>query len=124
MTDEYQGDQGRHTISVQVTSPIPRGAERYHGVYRTVTLTAAAAGKEIAIPSVDRVCLYVQALDDDICISQNQSDAEKGAGLIIPHTNTAPTPIYDQGIVYVAVPNNMGGPSSRVSVAAYYCTRE
>jgi len=124
MTSEYQGDGGAHTVNVKITAPVPRGVERYHGVYRTVTIKATQTGQEICAPSDERVCMYVQALDDDACISRNQSDAEKGAGYIIPKNNSAPVPVYDQGTVYVAIPGALGGPSSRVAVAAYYCVRE
>jgi len=109
-----------HVKVVDQPKPAP---EVIRATYRTVTLQVDPEGdvasSELLPPSDRRVCAYVQALDDDIIISGNESDAKQGAGMVIPANNLAPWPIYDQGMLYVAC-RAIGGTTARVSVCASY----
>lgn len=110
-------------IHVKVVDQPKTAPEVIRATYRTVTLTVDpeldVASSELLPASVNRVCAYVQALDDDVIVSGNESDAKAGAGLIIPANNLGPWPIYDQGPLYVAC-RAIGGTQARVSVCASY----
>jgi hypothetical protein len=116
-----------HVLSMPATPP----RRKVRTTFRTVIVNGAnatVAGKSgspgIAstelLPASDlRDCAYVQALDDDIIVSTNESDARAGTGTLIPQSNTAPWPIHTTEAVYVAV-RQMAGPMSRVSVTVDY----
>ena len=110
-------------IHVKVVDQPKTAPEVIRATYRLVTLAVDPEGNvassELLPPSDRRVCAYVQALDDDVIVSGNESDAKQGAGLVIPANNTAPWPIYDQGQLYVAC-RAIGGTTARVSVSASY----
>jgi hypothetical protein len=112
-------DQEFHTLGVRLVEPPPQRRERVYGTYRIVTVTTSDPSSQLLPASEDRVCAYVQALDDDVVLSNRESDANAGAGTRVPKTNTAPWPIYDQGVLYAAVPV-LAGATSRISVSAYY----
>lgn len=107
-----------HVVSAPAVKP-----EEITAVYLTVELqlvdTDTVASSLLLPASTKRVGAYVQALDDDVIISGNESDARKGAGTVVPHTNTTPWPINDHGVVYVAC-RQLGGAKSRVSLCAWY----
>lgn len=119
MSTDYQPEP----ILVHVASVPPVKPEEITAVYLTISLqlvdTDTVASSLLLPPSTKRLGAYVQALDDDVIISGNESDARKGAGTVVPHANTCPWPINDHGVVYVAC-RQLGGPVSRVTVCAYY----
>jgi hypothetical protein len=115
--DQYEPDV--HTLDVRVVAQPKPVQERLYGRYRIATITDVDEAVDLLPASEDRICAYVQPLDDDVVISGNRSDAESGAGTRIPKANTSPYPIYDQGVLYVAAPV-IGATTSRVSVSATY----
>lgn len=119
---DHEPDTGAayHVMDVRVVEqPAAPPAEVLTGRYLLVTLTDVDTAEMLLPQSHNRVCAYVQPLDDDVVIAGQASDAENGSGTHIPKTNTSPYEVYDQGAVYVGVPV-MAGASSRVSVSATY----
>lgn len=106
-----------------VDQPPAPPPDTIRAVYRLITLTVDPEGNvassELLPVSNRRICAYVQALDDDVIVANNESDAKAGAGLVIVATNRGPWPIYDQGQLYVAC-RAIGGTQARVSVSASY----
>lgn len=111
-----------HVVNQPAAIPEPEWV--YNTVYGTVTLIVGDAHKQLLPVSSagHRVCAWVQALDDDVVISGNESDATKGSGTIVPKTNTTPYPLNDSGAVFVAV-TAIAGAQSRVTYSATYRTR-
>lgn len=112
-----------HEIPVRVVNHPAARRPRYRTVFQTITITADEPAQELLPASDDRKIVYVQALDDDVVISGNRSEAAFGAGTIVRKTNTQPWPVQESGPVYVAVPT-FGAATSRVTLAAVYCTYE
>lgn len=113
-----------HIVSSAVGTPSPK-RPRTKSTYRIITLVAGADGaggtsSEQLLPASDkRLSAFVQALDDDCFISNNESDANSSTGLPLLATNLGPWPLDDQAAVYVACPI-ITGPTARVGVSATY----
>ena len=113
-------------IGVHVTgSDVPIGAAgggKHRAVYQTVRLTSSEPAAPVLPQSDRRIIAFVQALDDDLIISGNQSDASNGAGATVPAANGSPWPVLDSGAVYAYAATYSGGSGtySRVSVTAIY----
>lgn len=127
-----------HVASVAdgVTVPgQPRPGRRYRAHYETFQLTANDPVQCILPEDGDRVEAYVLALDNDIVIgTKNQVSATQNTAASVPYPIGAyvpakttggsliPFPVKDCDAVYAGVTTT--GSNSRVSVAAYYRSRE
>jgi len=123
--DDPHGDF--HTLNVRLVEPAPTVREKITGVYRVITVTPSGQQgsgpvQQLLPESDNRVCAYVQALDDDAFLASTEADAANRSGMPLLLKNTAPWPILDQGPVFVGVPT-MGGQTSRIAVSVYYRTR-
>lgn len=99
----------------------PRAYKACRTVFRTVRLIAADPVQEIVPASEDREIAWVQALDDDIILSERLGDGQTSTGAIVPKINTAPYPVRHDGVVYAsAITFSGAGAVSRVSVTAVY----
>lgn len=119
--------EGMKPLPVHVVNQAPAIEEPqwvYNTVYGIVTLTPTDAHKQLLPASSvgHRVQAWAQALDDDACLSGNESDAKKNSGTIVPAKNTTPYPINDSGAVFVAV-STFAGATSRITFSATYRTR-
>lgn len=101
-------------------------------VYRTVTLTAAEPSQELWAASDDRLEAYVVAVDVDVFIADNRSDAAAGRGAYLPCVVPAatkpslqsPVCIRDRRAAYAAPVVALVSPATaRVSVIAVYRDR-
>lgn len=123
-------EQGFEALAVKLIGPIPQPPQLvYADVYQTVILLPAPLGvtpaEEILPASPLRSIAWIQCLDDDMVISDNQSDAAAGRGITIPKTNTAPWPIQGSGAVYAwPAAGTLAGAQSRISVASTYMVRQ
>lgn len=122
--DSPRGDQ-IEPLAVRLVGPVPQPLiDVFSDVYQTVILIPASAGnpswEEILPASPARVRAWVLAIDDDMLISDNASDAANGRGATIPKTLTAWTPIEGAGALFAAPAGAMVGPQSRVSVISVY----
>lgn len=125
MNDTPSGDTFE-ALAVRLIGPVPQPPRPVDGtVYQTVILlpasTGIAAAEEILPASPLRIIAWILALDDDIVISDNQSDATNGRGATVPKTLNAWTPIQDSGAVYAwAASGALAGAQSRISVMSVY----
>lgn len=120
--DAPRGDQA--VLAVKLIGPVPQPPVDVYGtVYQTVILQPPSAGnlggEEILPASPARLIAWILAIDDDIFVSDNRSDAEASKGSFVPKALSAWTPIQDSGAVYAFAPT-MAGASSRVSVMTVY----
>ena len=107
----------------------PASSPVFRTVYRTVTLTAADPAQELWAASDARLEAYVMAVDVDVFIADNKSDAARGNGSYIPSVVPAatkpslqsPLPIRDRRAAYAAPVIGLVSPAvARVSVIAIY----
>ncbi len=118
-------DTSYEPIKVHVVSaPASPAAKRcrYRSNYQTIKLTAADPSQPILPTSDERVAAYVIPLDDTICISNNQSDAQNFIGATIPKAldSAGYFPINDSGPMFAAATTFSSNATSRVTVVAVY----
>lgn len=111
------------------SSPSSPSSSSTRSVYRTINLTSLDPVQEIMAASDERIIAWLVAVDADIFISDNKSDAGAGRGSYIPCvTPTAtkpnlasPYPVQDNRVIYAGpVAAIAGGAVLRVSVTAVY----
>lgn len=106
--------------------------ELHRTEYLTVVLTADDPVQQLLPQSPNRVCAWLQALDNDVVIGKDTSQAgaatntvasnPRPSGAVIPKANTAPYPLDSNDVVYVGLTTT--GSASRVSVTAVYRVQE
>lgn len=106
------------STDVQLGSPPPVRRPR-RTVFTTITLTADEPAKQILPASAGRVSAQVQALDADVTLSGNESNAASLSGTTVPKANTAPWPVEHDGVVFAGA-SLSGTSTARVSVTAVY----
>jgi hypothetical protein len=98
-------------------------------VYRTVTLTAQDPAQELWAASDARLEASIMAIDVDVILADNKSDAAAGRGAYVPCVVPAatkpslqsPLPIRDRRAAYVAPVVALVSPAvARVTVLAVY----
>lgn len=92
-------------------------------VYHVVSLMSGDSYQEILPASNKRVIAFVQALDDDVWLSDSKANAQSGAGSVLPKSNGAPWPVIDSGVIWASnTSGSFNGPGgvSRVVVVATY----
>lgn len=73
----------------QPAKPDRRPVAVMHTVYLTAqTPVALVCGRDLS-----RKVAYVQALTADVTLCTSKSNAVAGEGAVLPHANTAPTPV-------------------------------
>jgi hypothetical protein len=101
----------------------------FRTVYRTVTLTAADPVQELWAVSDARLEAYIMAIDVDVTLADNRSDALAGRGAYVPSVIPAatkpslqsPLPIRDRRAAFAAPVVALVSPAvARVSVIAFY----
>jgi hypothetical protein len=76
--------------------PLGQGAgqrRRLVAVMHTVFLTSSTPVALVCGRDPSREVAYVQALTADVTLCTSKSNAAAGEGAVLPHTNTAPTPV-------------------------------
>lgn len=132
---DYRPDVAPVPVPVHVASVAPdagqlaAAAPTCRTVYRTVTLTADDQSQAIMGASDKREIAWVVAIEADIYISDNESDAAAGTGAYVPCVTpsssapslSAPYPVKDYRPVYVAAAVALTGSDViHVSVSAVY----
>ena len=109
-----------HVVSAPTSSAPARCRVRSN--YQTIKLTAADPSQPILPTSDERVAAYVIPLDDPICISNNQSDAQNFIGAQLPKATDTGSyfPINDSGPMFASAQTFSSGGTSRVTVVAVY----
>jgi hypothetical protein len=101
----------------------------FRAVYRTVTLTAADPVQELWAVSDDRLEAYIMAIDVDVTLADNRSDALAGRGAYVPSVIPAatkpslqsPLPVRDRRAAFAAPVVALISPAvARITVLAYY----
>lgn len=109
--------------------PSPGSPKTTKTVYRTVQLTASDPVQEIMAASDERIIAWVVAVDADVVLADNKSDAAAVRGSYVPCVTpaagkpnlAAPYPVQDNRVVYVGPVAAIGaGNVLRVSVSAIY----
>lgn len=108
------------TLDVRVVAQPNRKAV-YRTVFSTITLISTAEPKQLLAESDDRVCAYLVAMDDDVCIAGNRNEAQAGTGAILAKRLTAPHPVQTSAALWVCAPT-LAAATSRVSVVDIHCT--
>lgn len=92
-------EEPRRAVNVHLTgSDIPVGAppapnRRLVTILHTVYLTAETPVAPVFGRDLSRKAGWVQAIGNDVTLCTSKSNAAIGEGAILPHANTAPTPV-------------------------------
>lgn len=113
-----------HLASVGPNVKLGGGGKKEHrSAFYTITLSQANDAEQLLPASDEREIAWVQPLDDNIVVSDNQSDCAKGTGTVIPKNNNQPYPIQHSGALYVSAPV-LAGATSRITLTAVYLARD
>ncbi|MGH3283221.1 MAG: hypothetical protein ACRDPD_00795 [Streptosporangiaceae bacterium] len=86
---------------VQLGQPPPAG-RAVRTRFLTETVDDANPVRPLLPADDRRECAWLQATGGDVYLCDNQADAEKLAGSILPASGTAPWPVNGQGALWVA----------------------
>jgi hypothetical protein len=117
-----------HIVSSAPELRVPPGQPRHRMEYLTVVLQPLDLVQMLLPQSEDRICAWIQPLDEDIVIGKDPAmvgasnntvtNVPSPSGALIPATNLQPYPIDSHDAVFAGA--TVTNANSRVSVTATY----